>query len=353
MISGSGRAVMDDNVGPRLGLMTDLIAGGMALLFMLTLPTAFFLIQYEKEAAGLETRAEMYAGLITQEVPQRKGTLISTGGGSLSAVENILRPSVAYAAPELRSFRDNLRGELFVTGKIPDAPLLTRSAEVAESSLPAARIEVTHSLRPLLIAAGLVALVSVVLGCGVFVLLRAYPLRALRLAKQELDMRQSVEEKLKNSLSILEATLESTADGILVIDAKGGITSFNDRFLEMWRMPEQTKPDDAVEILTAIKHGVTNPDQFLGRLSQLRSSPPTAGDKDGVIDVLELTDGRAYEVISIAQRIEGCNTGWVMSFHDISERRRNETLLAREKQVLEMILAGEELEKILGFLVLY
>ncbi len=344
---------MDDDFGSRLGLTIDVIAGGMALAVMLTLPLAYFLIKYEKESASLQTRAEMYAGLIEQELPLQRDTVISQDEGLVAGARRILAMNVAYAAPELRSLKDDIRGETITTGHIPASPLLSRSALVKASSHPVARIEVTHSLRPLLMATGFVTLMSMALSFGVFLLLRAYPLRALLLAKQELDMRQAVEGKLKNSLSVLEATLESTADGILVTDAQGAITGFNDRFLEMWQMPAQTKTGDAFEILTTIKHSVTNPDQFLDRLKQLGEAPPAGSDKDGIIDVLELNDGRAFEVTSKAQLIEGSNTGWVLSFHDISERRRNETLLTREKQVLEMILAGEELEKILGFLVLY
>jgi len=344
---------VDNSAGSKLGLTIDLIAGGMALLVMFTLPLAFFLIKHEKESASMETRAKMYAGLIMRELPPQWDTANAKGRGLPPNTRKILNVNVAYAGQELRSLKDLSSGEVIVSGKIPDTPLLSRSADVMASALPVARVEITHSLRPLLMTTALVGVMSLSISFGVFVLLRAYPLRALSLAKQELDMRQMVEGKLQNSLSVLEATLESTADGILVLNAKGSIMSFNDRFLEMWQMPVHTRADDAFEILTTIKHSVTNPDQFLDRLRQFSEAPPAGVEKDGIIDVLELTDGRAFEVISIAQRIEGNNTGWVMSFHDVSERRRNEALLAREKQVLEMILTGEELEKILGFLVLY
>lgn len=46
------------------------------------------------------------------------------------------------------------------------------------------------------------------------------------------------EEELQRTLSLLRATLDSTADGILVVDRGGRIVSFNRKFTEMWRIPE-------------------------------------------------------------------------------------------------------------------
>lgn len=59
--------------------------------------------------------------------------------------------------------------------------------------------------------------------------------------------RRRADEDRKNTLSLLAATLESTADGILVVDSDGRITSFNQKFAEMWRIPDQilaSKDDD-------------------------------------------------------------------------------------------------------------
>ena len=58
--------------------------------------------------------------------------------------------------------------------------------------------------------------------------------RSLDLSSQELLTANS---ELKKTLSLLNATIESTRDGILVVDLKGEIISFNKKFLDMWHIP--------------------------------------------------------------------------------------------------------------------
>ena len=66
---------------------------------------------------------------------------------------------------------------------------------------------------------------------------------------RDITERKQAEEALKESVSLLQATLESTADGILVVDKSGKITSYNKRFAKMWRIPDNivaSRNDDLV-----------------------------------------------------------------------------------------------------------
>mgnify|MGYP001582140272 CR=1 FL=1 len=47
------------------------------------------------------------------------------------------------------------------------------------------------------------------------------------------------ENRAVHTISLLQSTLESTADGILVIDRAGKIVLFNQRFTQMWRIPTE------------------------------------------------------------------------------------------------------------------
>jgi PAS domain-containing protein len=50
---------------------------------------------------------------------------------------------------------------------------------------------------------------------------------------------QASRKELQRSNALLKAQQEAALDGILVIDEKGAIASYNRRFCEMWQIPEQ------------------------------------------------------------------------------------------------------------------
>lgn len=68
-------------------------------------------------------------------------------------------------------------------------------------------------------------------------------LQARQRAEQELiQAKQALElktEELAHVLSVMRTTLESTTDGILVTDGSGRIRLFNEKYIEMWRMPRE------------------------------------------------------------------------------------------------------------------
>ena len=126
----------------------------------------------------------------------------------------------------------------------------------------------------------------------------------------------------------MRATLESTWDGILVTDARGSVTDFNQRYVEMWRVPR--------EIMAAMEHRrileftcrqFEESQPFLARIDEIY-----AGSQEESLDVLELADGRVFERFSGVQFVEGKNVGRVWSFRDITATRRAEE---ERRQLLE------------------
>jgi diguanylate cyclase (GGDEF)-like protein/PAS domain S-box-containing protein len=130
-------------------------------------------------------------------------------------------------------------------------------------------------------------------------------------------------EERQRAVSLLEATLESTADGILVVDREGAIVSFNREFVRMWRIPDEViETGDDQRALAFVVEQLTEPDSFLEKVRDLYEQPDAES-----YDVLDFADGRVFERYSRPQRVGGESVGRVWSFRDITERRRFESEL--------------------------
>jgi PAS domain S-box-containing protein len=135
---------------------------------------------------------------------------------------------------------------------------------------------------------------------------------ALRLENQQ---RRYAEKQLQKSFSLLNATLESTADGILVVGSDGAVRSFNRKFSEMWNIPSSVLgvATDS-DLLRIAAPQVDDPDAFLESTQKLYAAP-----EESTLDTLRLKDGRVLERYSQPQKIGLRTTGRVWSFRDVTQ----------------------------------
>lgn len=132
-----------------------------------------------------------------------------------------------------------------------------------------------------------------------------------------------IEDELEKLVAELRATLESTADGILVTDPNGVIRGYNRRFAELWSLPQEltTQRNDAA-IHAWMAQNVVDATTYAARLTAISNSPLLEAS-----DTLVLRTGKILERVTLPQYARGRPIGRVYSFRDITQRVADETRL--------------------------
>lgn len=140
-------------------------------------------------------------------------------------------------------------------------------------------------------------------------------------------------EQLRKSLALLNATLQSTADGIVATQYEAGMVCYNKQYQEMWGLPDDLVTRSGLEAthqrIAFMATKVTDPVAYVARIREIHDSPEA-------FDVLQMKDGRTVERYVKPQIIDGKIMGMVVNFRDITERKRAENeLIEAHKQLLE------------------
>jgi signal transduction histidine kinase/CheY-like chemotaxis protein len=165
--------------------------------------------------------------------------------------------------------------------------------------------------------------------------------KAILVARQRaeddlMQAKRALEHKtteLAESLAMVRATLESTADALLATDGARRVTATNANLASMWELPpELTAPSDDRAVHAHISGRFAEPAEYVTRVESIyATSPPES------FDVLETDDGRVIERFSKLQTIGGRTVGRVWSFRDITERRQAALALEEETRVLDVL----------------
>jgi PAS domain S-box-containing protein len=167
--------------------------------------------------------------------------------------------------------------------------------------------------------------------------------------KPKANPRAKKHRRIADSLtvSVLQATLESTADGILVVDLHGNIVSHNRHFEEMWRLPAaliaaNTDAAGRRRLIEHVRDQLVNPQVFVDGIQERYAEPQSDS-----FDVLIFKDGRVLERYSIPLRLEGRSVGRVWSFRDVTARRRAECVQEAVYRISHTAHTADNLQQLL------
>ena len=158
--------------------------------------------------------------------------------------------------------------------------------------------------------------------------------RKLQQTQDELEQRVDARTReLASSVSLLNATLDSTTDGIVATNHTGEVVCYNTRFATMWNLsPDILSRRLSEEVIAASARQVRDPKEFLRRLSSFYK----VGDAH-LVDLVELLDGRTFERYIHPQRVDGRDIGVVVSYRNITDRRQAQEEVARERARFKFI----------------
>ena len=150
---------------------------------------------------------------------------------------------------------------------------------------------------------------------------------------QDITERKRTEQAQERALSLMLAALESTADGILVVNTEGKIVTFNRLFARMWHLPDEVlaSKEDARALECALDQ-LVEPENFIEKVGYLYCHPEAES-----FDQLVFKDGRVFERYSRPQLIGGRVAGRVWSFRDITERNQGREALQKANRQLRSL----------------
>lgn len=147
-------------------------------------------------------------------------------------------------------------------------------------------------------------------------------------AKKSLELRS---EELATYLSLLTATLESTADGIVALDLAGKIITYNTKFAAIWQFPDDVlQRRDSLELMVHAAQQAEDPEGFLQLIRKRHAEPEIES-----FDVVTLKDGRTFERYGFPQQVNQECVGVVVNFRDVTERKQTEQALARFAAIVD------------------
>ncbi len=137
--------------------------------------------------------------------------------------------------------------------------------------------------------------------------------------------------RVRKQTEIIRKTLESTSEGIMVVDSVNQAVTWNHKFVSMLGIPQHVLATrNRATMMQFVSSQVADPEGYLARGRQIDQTPGATTD-----DIIEFRDKRVFERHSEPLRVSSRVDGRVWCFRDISRVRRTELELRRARDEAE------------------
>jgi len=333
------------------GIVTCLVAivtGMIVIIF----PLVFFFHSYQNTAAMLETEAEINAGVLTN---------IISASGDYWEFEEIRLTEYLQNRPQegvLESRRIVNNKNEIVAESVDNlqTPLIMRFAELMDSGVVVGRIEISRSLRPLWRRSGILFLLMLPVGLGIFFILRILPIRSLlraeaelcklneeleaRVAERTLQLEAQITERInaEKNLSASEEKyrnfLESSPIGICITDLSGHVQFINRRIEEAsgWKREDLLSQ-------SALEMGFF--DEETKQVLLARLAARLNGDAPRITEIPVICKDGSRLWIDLKTTIlykDGLPSALQLAFIDITDRRKAEEALRESEKKYRLLI---------------
>jgi PAS domain S-box-containing protein len=149
--------------------------------------------------------------------------------------------------------------------------------------------------------------------------------------ERDISDRKKAELKLREHHALLNATLDSTGDGILVEIGTKRVVKANKKFFQMWGIPDHIAvTEDRTAYGKIMLDQLVDPNNYESRIKEIENS-----GKDS-LDIFHLKDGRVFELYSNPMNFGENITGRAISFRDVSQRINAEIKIKELNEILQL-----------------
>jgi len=196
-----------NNISRAIAILTGVVIGIIIIAF----PLGYFFLSYNNAVGNLEAEAEINARLITK--------IISTDPEMWEFEQMRLQEYLAHRPGS--GFAEKRR-IISKSGKLVaehadklDTPVIMRVANLYDAGTIVGQIEIYRSLNPVLVNTGLIALLTLPAGLGVFLILWFFPIRVIYRGEENLH---ESEERYRELSREFQSVLDCIRDPLFRLD---------------------------------------------------------------------------------------------------------------------------------------